>query len=108
MTTVVVMSPEELDARIEAAVRKALAPSKTEPEALFMKVVDFAKRIDVSERHVWDLVKRGLPTIGTGRSKRIEVKAALDWMRGQKAQVDDSIERDARRAARRAASRGAT
>jgi hypothetical protein len=104
-TALVVVSREDLRELVMEAVREVLAPTKAEPEVLFAKVPDFAKRIDISERHVWDLVKRGLPTIGSGCCRRVDVRAALEWMRVQKPQADDCVERSARRAARRAALR---
>lgn len=101
---IVVVSPEELRALIREEVRAALAPAP-EPEALYMRVSEFAEWMGVSERHVWSLVKQGLPTIGAGRARRVETRSAVEWMRGQHEQVDDAVERDARRAARRAATR---
>jgi hypothetical protein len=68
------------------------------------RVQAFATRIGVGERTVWQLVRSGMPTIGRGRSRRIDVQRALDWLRHRE-RPDDVIELDARRRARQAADR---
>jgi hypothetical protein len=104
-TALVVVSPDELRALIGEAVRGALAPASTSPEPLYLSVPKFAAHVAMSERTIWNLIAKGLPTIGAGRGRRVDVRAALEWLRVQKTQADDSVERSARRAARRAASR---
>jgi hypothetical protein len=101
----VTLTVDELRSLVREEIRAALTPAKTEPEALYLSVSKFAAHVAMSERTIWNLITKGLPTIGSGRGRRVDVRAALEWMRGQKAQVDDSVERSARRAARRAASR---
>ncbi len=104
--SLVVVAADELRALIGEAVREALAPARAEPEPIYLRVRAYAERVTMSERTVWTFVRKGLPCIGVGRSRRVDVKAADAWLKGERDQVDDGIERDARRAARRAASRG--
>jgi hypothetical protein len=75
--------------------------------ALYMTVRDFAHRVAVSERTVWNLVAKGLPTVGQKRGRRVDVESADEWLRQERDHVDDGVERAARVAARTAASRAA-
>jgi hypothetical protein len=77
------------------------------PQVVFERVAIFAKRIAVSERTGWSLVSKGMPTIGSGRGRRVDVARALEWLRREGQRVDDAVERSARAAARRAAARKA-
>lgn len=99
----------EADPALAARARRVLglvAPmSAPEVEALYLKVPDYAKRIAVSESTAWALVKRGLPTIGAGRSRRVDVRRADEWLRSERDHVDQAVEHDARRRARKAAGR---
>jgi hypothetical protein len=52
------------------------------------------------------MVARGLPTIGSGRSRRVDVERADVWLRNERDAVDDVIERSARQSARRIAKAG--
>jgi len=72
-------------------------------EALYLSVPAYARRVSLSERTVWTLAARGLPTIGERRGRRVDVRRADEWMRERAASVDDTIERSARSSARRAA-----
>ncbi len=73
---------------------------------LFMRVPAYAARVSLGERTVWNMVSRGLPTIGSGRSRRVDVERADVWLRNDRHAVDDVIERSARQSARRAAKAG--
>jgi hypothetical protein len=73
---------------------------------LFMRVPTYAARVSLAERTVWNMVARGLPTIGSGRSRRVDVERADVWLRNERDAVDDVIERSARQSARRAAKAG--
>jgi hypothetical protein len=66
------------------------------PEAQFVRVAEYAKRLNLSERHGWSLVSLGLPTIGTGKARRVDVRAADQWLREQPARVEGAVERRAR------------
>ncbi len=73
-------------------------------DPLFVRVPAYAERTGVSERKMWDLVAKGLPTIGAGRARRVDVRAADEWLRAQAAlDVNDALERRARLDARRLA-----
>jgi hypothetical protein len=73
---------------------------------LFMRVPAYAARVSLGERTVWNMVSRGLPTIGSGRSRRVDVERADVWLRNDRDAVDDVVERSARQSARRAAKAG--
>jgi hypothetical protein len=47
----------------------------------YLRAAEYARRVSVSERTVWALVTRGLPTIGRGKSRRIDVARADEWLR---------------------------
>jgi hypothetical protein len=91
--------------------RELLGVAPAEPVAgsrlLLMRVPAYAARVQLSERTAWKMISRGLPTIGIGRSRRVDVERADAWLRNERTAVDDSIERSAREAARRAANRAA-
>jgi hypothetical protein len=101
----------EADPELAARARRALGivePTTAAPpttEALYLKVPAYAQRIDVSESTAWALLRKGLPTIGAGRSRRVDCRRADDWLRARRNHVDEAVERDARRRARKAASR---
>ena len=89
---------EEIRAALDDRLPKAEAP-----EVLFEPVPAFAKRVAISERAAWSLAAKGMPTIGAGRGRRVDVARALAWMRAQSSRVDSAIEVQARRSASRAA-----
>ncbi len=69
----------------------------------------FAAIIDASTRTVDRLVARGLPSLGSGRSRRIDVESALAWLRSHPdtlTEPRDDDEAIALRAARRELARG--
>jgi hypothetical protein len=94
---------DKLAERIVPRLLEALGrPPAHVSEPVFVRVAAYAARTGISERKVWDLVASGLPTIGSGRSRRVDVVAADAWLRAQGAsEVDDAIERRARLDARR-------
>jgi hypothetical protein len=104
VSSIVVIAPDELAALVRQAVAEALTPA-TVSAPLYLKVSDFAMRLAVSERHAWDLVKQGLPTIGQGRGRRVDVVEADRWLRTRHDEVDVATEKDARRRARAAAAK---
>ena len=53
----------------------------TPPEVLFMPPKQYAQRVAVSVRPLRDLVAAGLPTVGTGRARRVDVRRADEWLR---------------------------
>lgn len=82
------------------------ATSKGEaPEMLYMRVPEYATRIAVSERAAWSMVARGMPTIGSGRMRRVDVRRADAWLRDRHEAIDDAVEKSARASARKAAKR---
>jgi hypothetical protein len=87
--------------------RELLGITAAEPKRdsvhLFMRVRDYAERVSLGERTVWNMMARGLPTVGKGRSRRVDVVRADVWLRNEPTAVDDSVERSARECARRAA-----
>jgi hypothetical protein len=87
--------------------RQLLGVASPEPphdsRPLFMRVRDYATRASIGERTVWNLIARGLPTVGKGRSRRVDVERADVWLRSEHTATDDSVERSARESARRAA-----
>jgi hypothetical protein len=85
--------------------RVAQTPGEATPN--YLRVRDFAVRVAMSERTVWRLVSRGLPMVGAGHARRVDVARAEAWLREQREMVDDAVERQARAAARRAARRAA-
>ena len=89
---------------------RTLLGAEAEPHVpsaqLFMRVPAYAARVSLAERTVWNMVARGLPTIGSGRSRRVDVERADVWLRNERDAVDDVIERSARQSARRAAKAG--
>jgi len=100
----------EGDPSLAERVRRVLGVQRVdearEPAAVYLRVAEYARRLSLGERTVWALVSRGLPTIGRGRSRRIDVERADDWLRSQQGEVDAAIAAQARRAARCAAGKG--
>jgi hypothetical protein len=100
----------EGDPSLAERVRRVLGVQRVdeaqEPAAVYLRVAEYARRLSLGERTVWALVSRGLPTIGRGRSRRIDIARADEWLRNQQGEVDAAIAAQARRAARRAAGKG--
>jgi len=105
-----VVAELQSDPKLASQLRELLGvpTPKPAPEVLYERVAPFAKRVSLSERTVWGLVAKGLPTIGSGRSRRVDVAKALAWMHGQRDAVDDALEKQARAAAAKRAAKQAT
>lgn len=95
-----------LETRPELAsrLRAVLAPPSATVEPLYMRVGEYATRAGVSRRTGWAWVAAGLPTVGSGRTRRVDVRRADEWLRSR-VQPDDALEQRARRDADRAARR---
>ncbi len=72
---------------------------QTEPDRLFVSVSEYADRIGVCKRTVENWIKKGLPLIGSGKSRRVPVDEADKWMRN--GGPDGELERAARQNAKR-------
>lgn len=95
--------PDALKRHPEVVVRvlDALEP-QVKPEAIYLRVAEWGDRIGVSRRTAWTLVGKGAPTVGSGRLRRVDVRAADAWL-AARAQTDDAIERRARKNASKTA-----
>jgi hypothetical protein len=104
-----IINAAERDPALAERMRRVLGMAPVEPvdgsSPIYLRAAEYARRVSVSERTVWALVTRGLPTIGRGKSRRIDVARADEWLRGQRDQVDVAIQAQARRAARHAAAK---
>jgi hypothetical protein len=82
-----IIDAAERDPALVERVRRALGahPAEAKPVAVYLRAVEYARRVSLSERTVWGLISQGLPTIGGGRSRRIDVARADEWLRGQQA-----------------------
>jgi hypothetical protein len=102
-----IIDAAERDPALAERVRRVLGvpPGQKDKETapIYLRAAEYARRTSLGERTVWALMSRGLPTIGSGKSRRIDVARADEWLRGQRGQVDAVIEAQARRAAQRAA-----
>jgi excisionase family DNA binding protein len=87
VTSVVLLTPEELEARVERAVRKAIAearPDAAAPAILTRKGV--AELLCVEEHHVRRLIERdGLPAHRIGAQWRFRRTEVLEWISSRKA-----------------------
>jgi hypothetical protein len=106
-----IVDAAERDPALAERVRRVLGARQVEEAkeatAIYLRATEYARRVSLSERTVWALVSRGLPTVGTGKSRRIDVARADEWLRCQRSEVDAALEEQARRAAHRAARRAA-
>jgi hypothetical protein len=104
-----IVEAAERDPALAERVRRALGVQRVEPTeaptAMYLRAAEYAQRVSLGERTVWALVSRGLPTVGSGRGRRIDVARADEWLRSQPDRVDAEMEMQARRAARRAAAK---
>jgi len=94
----------EIQRRLRDVIRLLASPT-TPHDAEFERVAEFAKRVALSERTIWKFVKSGMPTIGVGRARRIDVARAVEWLRRHREQRDVVVELEARRRARAASQR---
>lgn len=104
-----IIDAAERDPAIAERVRRMLGVQHVEeakePEAIYLRAVEYARRISLAERTVWALISEGLPTVGSGKARRIDVARADEWLRGRRQRVDAAIQAQARRAAQRAAAK---
>jgi hypothetical protein len=104
-----IIDAAERDPAIAERVRRMLGVQRVEelkaPEAVYLRAVEYARRISLAERTVWALISEGLPTVGSGKARRIDVARADEWLRGRRERVDAAIQAQARRAAQRAAAK---
>lgn len=86
---------------------RALLSAPSGPERLYLTPAQAAQRFGVSRRTVFVWLDRGLPSCGSGRTRRIPSADADRWVR-ERTQTDDTVERRARVDAARVAARRAT
>jgi hypothetical protein len=72
------------------------------PEPVYMKVEAYGARVGLSRRTVFTRIDEGLPTIGQGKSRRVDVARADAWLGARGERVDNAIEMHARCSARMA------
>lgn len=102
----------ERDPELVARLRRLLGAGETPPAfdgtPAAMRADDFAKHVGLSRRRIFDLAAKGLPCIGEGRARRVDVAPALAWLRAgadrgtPKAAADAELDAVARDAATRA------
>jgi hypothetical protein len=74
---VVALKEEPALARELRQLLGVVTPERTLDSAqLFMRVRPYAARVSLGERTVWSMIARGLPTVGKGRSRRVDVERA--------------------------------
>jgi excisionase family DNA binding protein len=81
----------------------ALRPARVEPTPIYLATARYAARLGVSRWTVARLVRDGLPTVGRGRLRRVDVAAADAWLKRRDTSGETAIggiEQRARRAAR--------
>jgi hypothetical protein len=75
-----------------------------------MSIASFAAYVEFSGKQIDRFIDRGMPSIGAGKSRRVIVGEALDWLRrcaaGEKRERPINRKVDAEEAGRRAARRG--
>ena len=76
------------------------------PEILYATATQYAERHAVSLRTVRSWISDGLPCVGDGRTRRVDVRAADAWRR-HRAGGDDALAERARRDAARETARRA-
>lgn len=84
MSSVVVIDPETLSHIVAEAVRDGIRQANAlckPPE--FVSPSQFAHRMGWSRSTVHAKILAGLPTIGRGKARRIEVATALAWLNAQ-------------------------
>ena len=99
---------EALAAALRAEADAIGAEAPAAPASLYLPVAAFAARVALSERTIWTFVRKGMPVIGSGRGKRIDVVRADAWLAEHRDAVDSGVELQARTAARAAARRRAS
>jgi hypothetical protein len=74
------------------------------PPPTFMKIREYAARTGYSKRTIENFMDEGLPTVGKGRLRRVDVEPADEWIRNRAAREQDeqdAVEKEAREDARR-------
>lgn len=90
--------------RAERAAQKEIARAALRGTVLASRET-FAAMIDMSPKQVDRMIKRGLPSVGTGRARRIDVEQAVAWIRNNPESLNDKRPEGVIEAARAAASR---
>ncbi|MGD0679844.1 MAG: hypothetical protein ABSC94_31050 [Polyangiaceae bacterium] len=102
-----IIDAAEGDPILVERVRRVLGLERAEevkdPSTAYLGAAEYARHISLSERTVWDLVSRGLPTVGAGKARRIDVARADEWLRRKRGELEGAIEARARLAARQTA-----
>jgi hypothetical protein len=92
---------QTVEGAVERAVAKALeSRGSSATPVLFASVAKFAAMSGYSESHVAALVVFGLPTVGFGKARRIDVELAVAWLR---ARTESPLKAKDRRSAAKAA-----
>lgn len=81
MSTVVVVTPAELERLIGSAVEKALAGQREQPTAALLDRNALARALGVSPSSVARLRRDGMPCVMIGDAPRFELDACLAWLR---------------------------
>jgi hypothetical protein len=74
---------EEIVGKVLARIAPLLAPvERAEPATIliYATVAKFASLLGYSKRYVETLIARGLPVVGSGRARRIDVERARLWL----------------------------
>lgn len=58
----------------------AKAPAPPPPRLIYMRRASYAARVGFGLRKLDELIAAGLPTIGEGRTRRIDVEQADAWL----------------------------
>jgi excisionase family DNA binding protein len=80
---VILATPEQLGAMIEAAVARAV--SRIAPADELMSISDVGELLKISDKTVAKLIKKGLPAHGVGRQLRFFRHEVLAWVAEQEA-----------------------
>ena len=78
------LTKSELEELVARAVRSALSSGTAAPALVDRQ--DLARQLGCSAAHIDHLRKKGLPTVGVGRSVRFEPAKVLAWLRKEEAQ----------------------
>lgn len=93
----------ERDESLASRLRTLLMPGKADPAVpVYLAPTAFAKHLGVSKRQVFHWLRNGLPSVGSGRARRIPVALAEKWLSSGTARAS-RVEQAARAAAHRAA-----